>query len=182
MKHESIKNQCWWHQSTSNGRSHSNYCEQHQNQCAEDLQAIHKASTTIERKINISALASISMLRVSIASFQSINNQFALYQQPMCSASTANAHSTRIPHARFLQHEDFHSLQYASHSCHSARSRRRSRRIHPPRKYPLPKCMEGSSLKTPLPRGRSNSSPQRALSPWERGDRLRWVRVMIASN
>ena len=28
---------------------------------------------------------------------------------------------------------------------------------------------------------RSNSSHQRALSPWERGDRLRWVRVMIAS-
>ena len=29
---------------------------------------------------------------------------------------------------------------------------------------------------------RSNSSHQRALSLWERGDRLRWVRVMIASN
>ena len=57
LKHESIKNQCWWHQSTTNARSHSSYCEQHQNQCAEDLQAIHKASTTIERKINISALS-----------------------------------------------------------------------------------------------------------------------------
>ena len=29
---------------------------------------------------------------------------------------------------------------------------------------------------------RSNSSHQRALSLWERGDRLLWVRVMIASN
>jgi hypothetical protein len=29
---------------------------------------------------------------------------------------------------------------------------------------------------------RSNSSHHRALSLWERGDRLRWVRVMIASN
>ena len=29
---------------------------------------------------------------------------------------------------------------------------------------------------------RSNSSHHRALSLWERGDRLRWVRVMIASS
>ena len=57
LKHESIKNHCWWHQSTSNARSHSSYCEQHQHQCAEHLKAIHKASTTIERKINISALS-----------------------------------------------------------------------------------------------------------------------------
>jgi len=56
---ESIKNQCWWHQSTNNERSHSNYCEQHQYQCAE-------------------------------------------HQQPMCSASADNAHSTRLPNAWFL--------------------------------------------------------------------------------
>ena len=94
---ESIKNQCWWHQSTNNERSHSNYCEQHQYQCAE-------------------------------------------HQQPMCSASADNAHSTRLPYARFLQSEYFHFSQYVSHSCHSARSRRRSRRIHPSRNYALPRC------------------------------------------
>ena len=55
--HESIKNQCWWHQSTTNARSHSNYCEQHQYQCAEHLQAIDKASATNECKININALS-----------------------------------------------------------------------------------------------------------------------------
>ena len=46
------KNQCWWHQSTTNARSHSNYCEQHQYQCVEHLQAINKASTSNERNIN----------------------------------------------------------------------------------------------------------------------------------
>ncbi|MCH2291530.1 MAG: hypothetical protein MK439_03195, partial [SAR324 cluster bacterium] len=59
----------------------------------------------------------------------------------------------RLPYACFLQHEDFHSLQYASHPCHSARSRRQSRRIHPPRKYPFTGCVEGSSSKNPLPLG-----------------------------
>jgi hypothetical protein len=33
----------------------------------------------------------------------------------MYTASTANAHSPRLPNARFLQHEDFHSVQYSSH-------------------------------------------------------------------
>ena len=85
--------------------------------------------------------SSTSMLRVSTASVQNINNQRTQFQQPMCSASTANTHITRFPYAWFLQPEYFHSSQYASHLCHSARSRRRSRRIHPPRKYPLPGCV-----------------------------------------
>ena len=55
--YESIKNQCWWHQSTTNAGSLSSYCEQHQYQCAEHLQAIHKASATNEFKININALS-----------------------------------------------------------------------------------------------------------------------------
>ena len=144
MKHESIKNQCWWHQSTTNARSHSSFCEQHQNQCAEHLQAIHKASTSNERKINISALS------ININA-ESSNSHCTEHQHPMCSQSTANAHSIRLPYAWFLQSEDFHFLQYASHPCHSARSRRQSRRIHTPRNYALSGCVEGSSLKKPLP-------------------------------
>jgi hypothetical protein len=35
LKHESIKNQCWWHQSKTNARSVNSYCKQHQQQCAE---------------------------------------------------------------------------------------------------------------------------------------------------
>ena len=38
-------------------RSLSSYCEQHQYQFAEHLQAIHKTSTFNERNINISALS-----------------------------------------------------------------------------------------------------------------------------
>ena len=142
MKHESIKNQCWWHQSTTNARSHSNYCEQHQYQFAEHLQAIHKALTSNKLKINISAL-SININAKSIKSqcteHQS-EHQHAKHSVfiskaqsvsvPIHTASTANEDSTRLPYALFFQNEDFHFLQYASHSCHSARSRRRIRRIH----------------------------------------------------
>ena len=105
---ESIKNQCWWHQSTTNGRSLSSYCEQHQYQFAKHLQAIHKASTSNERKINISALS------ININA-ESSNSHCTEHQHPMCSQSTANAHSPRLPNARFLQSEDFHSVQYSSH-------------------------------------------------------------------
>ena len=35
LKHVSIKNQYWGHQSTTNACSHSNYCEQHQHQYTE---------------------------------------------------------------------------------------------------------------------------------------------------
>ena len=60
-------------QSKINARSVSSYCEQHQHQFAEHLQAIHKASTTIERNINVNAYC--------------VNNQCALNQQPMWIAS-----------------------------------------------------------------------------------------------
>ena len=80
-------NQCWWHQSTNNARSHSSYCEQHQNQCAEHLQAIHKASATNKRNININALSFKSMHRVSTVSVEDINNQCTHCQQPMRIAS-----------------------------------------------------------------------------------------------
>ena len=98
------------------------------------------------------------MYRTSTTNAHSFNNQWTQHQctehqQPMCSASTANVHSIRLPYSWFLQYEDFHSEQYASHPCHSARSRRRSRRIHPPRKYPLPGCVGWSSSKTLLPQG-----------------------------
>ena len=147
MKHESIKNQCWWHQSTTNACSHSSYCEQHQNQCAEHLQAIHKASKSNERKINISALSinfnaessksqctehhyakhsvfiskahsvsvqctlrqqplneklismrssSTSMLRVSTASVQNLNNQRTQFQQPMNATSMHRASTINV--------------------------------------------------------------------------------------
>ena len=82
---------------------------------------------------------------------QSIFKQYTNRQQPMCFVSTANVHSIRLPNARFLQYEDFHSVQYASLTCHSARSRRRSRRIYPSRKYSFLGCLEGSSSNTHLP-------------------------------
>ena len=86
---------------------------------------------------------------------QSIFKQYTKRQQPMNAkltsvhsastsmlrVSTANAHRTKLPYARFFQDEDFHSLQYASHPCHSVQSRRLSRRVHPPRKYSLPGCV-----------------------------------------
>ena len=117
------------------------------------------------KKSSISSInsSSTSMLTVSTASVQNINNQCTPcqqpmtqhqcieHQQPMCFVSTANVHSIRLPNARFLQYEDFHSLQYASLTCHSARSRRRSRRIYPSRKYSFLGCLEGSSSNTHLP-------------------------------
>ena len=83
LSYESIKNQCWWHQSTTNTRSHSSYCEEHQYQCAEHLQAIHKASTSNERNINVNAFI------VNINAY-SINSQYAEHQQPMYTVSTTN--------------------------------------------------------------------------------------------
>ena len=145
--YESIKNQCWWHQSTTNTRSHSSYCEEHQYQCVEHLQAIHKASASNECKINISALSininakiiksqctehqhpkhsvfiskahsisvqctlrqqplnatltsmrssPTSMLRVSTASVQNINNQRTQFQQPMNATSMHRASTTNV--------------------------------------------------------------------------------------
>ena len=101
---------------------------------------------------------------------QSIFKQYTKHQQLMCSVSTANAHSTRLPYARFLQSEYFHFSQYVSHSCHSARSRRRSRRIHPARKYPFQGFVEGSSLKILLAlRGNIFSTSKNPLPQGEGG-------------
>ena len=115
------------------------------------LQAIHKASTSNERKINISALSininadsnniqcteyQHAKHSVFISKAHSVSVLCTLRQQPMCSQSTANAHSIRLPYAWFLQSEYFHSVQYASYPCHSAGSRRQSCRIHPPTNNP----------------------------------------------
>jgi hypothetical protein len=76
--HESIKNQCWKHQSKISAGSVNSYFKQHQYQCAEYQQPVHRASTckafsvykqsakcqrpmhtastTIERNINVNAL------------------------------------------------------------------------------------------------------------------------------
>ena len=120
-----------------------------------NLQSIFKQYTKRQQPLNAQLTsmhsASISMRRLSTVSVQNINNQCTHCQQPMFSASTANVDITRLPYARFLQNEDFHSEKYASKTCHSVLSQRRSRRIHPSRKYPFEGCMEGSSLKTPLP-------------------------------
>ena len=122
-------------------------------QSAQCQRPMHTASTTLNSTLTSMHSSSTSMLTVSTASVQNISNQCTPcqqpmtqhqcteHQQPMCFVSTANVHSIRLPNARFLQNEDFHFLQYASHPCHSARSRRRSRRNHPPRKYPLPECV-----------------------------------------
>jgi len=52
---------------------------------------------------------------VQNSTHESIKNQCTQCQHPMYTASTANAHGPRLPNARFLQHEDFHSVQYSSH-------------------------------------------------------------------
>ena len=83
------KNQCCWHQSTTNACSHSSYCEQHQNQCAELLQAIHKASTSNERKINISALS------ININA-ESSNSQCTEHQQAKLSVFISKAHRVSV--------------------------------------------------------------------------------------
>ena len=142
MKHESIKNQCWWHQSTTNGRSLSSYCEQHQYQFAEHLQAIHKASTSNERKINISALS------ININA-ESSNSHCTEHQNPMCSQSTANAHSIRLPYAWFLQSEDFHSEQYASHPLSFCAEPKAKSQNPSSQKVPFPKVCGGTVLKDP---------------------------------
>ena len=87
-------------------------------QSAQYQRPMHTASTTLNATLTSMRSSSTSMLRVS----------------------TANADITRLPYAWFLQSEYFHFSQYVSHSCHSARSRRRSRRIHPSRNYALPRC------------------------------------------
>ena len=122
-------------------------------QSAQYQRPMHTASTTLNSTLTSMHSSSTSMLTVSTASVQNISNQCTPcqqpmtqhqcteHQQPMCSASTTNAHSIRLSNARFLQNEDFHFLQYASHPCHSARSRRQSRRNHLPRKNPLPRCV-----------------------------------------
>ena len=51
--HESIKTHCWWYQSTNNERSHSNYCEQNQNQCAEHQQPMCSASADNAHSIRL---------------------------------------------------------------------------------------------------------------------------------
>ena len=150
-------------------------------QSAQYQRPMHTASTTLNSTLTSMHSSSTSMLTVSTASFQSINNQFALYQQPMCSASTANAHSTRLPYARFLQHEDFHSVQYSSHPVILRWSQRRSRRIHPSRKYALP-GVGMTVLKVPSPSTREVILTSKSPLLTGEGDRLRWVRVMIASN
>ncbi|MDP6766019.1 MAG: hypothetical protein QF691_08255, partial [SAR324 cluster bacterium] len=43
--HESIKNQCWKHQSKISAGSVNSYFKQHQYQCAEYQQPVHRAST-----------------------------------------------------------------------------------------------------------------------------------------
>ena len=127
--------------------------------------SVYKQSAQCQRPMN-----TVSTTNERNIKAQSINKQCTEHQQPMCSASTANAHSTRFLYAWFLQHEDFHSVQYASHPCHSARSRRRSRRIHPARKYPFQGFVEGSSLKILLAlRGNIFSTSKNPLPQGEGG-------------
>ena len=96
LSYESIKNQCWWHQSTTNTRSHSSYCEEHQYQCAEHLQAIHKALTSNERKINISALS------ININA-KSIKSQCTEHQHAKHSVFKSKAHSVSVQSTLCLQ-------------------------------------------------------------------------------
>ena len=97
LSYESIKNQCWWHQSTTNTRSHSSYCEEHQYQCAEHLQAIHKALTSNERKINISALSININAKI-------IKSQCTEHQHPKHSVFISKAHSISVQCTLRQQH------------------------------------------------------------------------------
>ena len=49
-----------------------------------------------------------------------------------------SAHSIRLPFGWFPWSENFDSSQHPTPLCHSARSRRRSRRIHHPKNNPRP--------------------------------------------
>ena len=128
-------------------------------QSAQCQRRMHTASTTIERNINA----------------QSINNQCVLHQQPMRIAS------------------DSFMLGFSSMKTFTFRNK--------PLKPVILRGAEGEVAESILlestlsqsvwddrPQSpislyeRSNFSHHRALSLWERGDRLRWVRVMIASN
>ena len=123
-----------------------------QNRMNAKLKSVHWASICKAFSVyKQSAQCQRPMHTASTTNMHSISIQCTQCQQPMCFASTANAHSIRLPYAWFLQSEYFHSSQYVFHSCHSARSQRRSRRIHTPRKYALLGCVGWSSSKSHLP-------------------------------
>ena len=113
-----------------------------------NLQSIFKQYTKRQHPMNAKLTsvhsASTSMRRVVTAIAQSINIQCALNQHPMRIAS-----DSLMP--GFSSPKTFTLSSMPLTPCHSARSRRRSRRIHLPRKYPFLRCVEGPSLKTPLP-------------------------------
>ena len=72
----------------------------------------------------------------------------------MYTASTANAHSPRLPNARFLQHEDFHSVQYSSHPlsfCAEPKAKSQNLSFQ---KVLFPRVSGGIVLKDPSPSAR----------------------------
>ena len=75
---------------------------------------------------------------------RSVSIQCTLHQQPMRIAPD-------FLMLGFSSTKTFTLCSIPLTPCHSARSRRQSRRIHTPRNYALSGCVEGSSLKNPLP-------------------------------
>ena len=113
-----------------------------------NLQSIFKQYTKRQHPMNAKLTsvhsASTSMRRVVTAIAQSINIQCALNQQPMRIAS-----DSLMP--GFSSTKTFTLCSIPLTPCHSARSRRQSRRNHLPRKYSFLGCLEGSSSNTHLP-------------------------------
>ena len=99
---ESIKNQCWWHQSTTNGRSLSSYCNI-------NLQSIFKQYTKRQHPMNAKLTsvhsASISMLRVSIANAQNINQSINMQSiQCLLAKRTVPASNAHCVNNHWTQH------------------------------------------------------------------------------
>jgi len=144
---------------------------------------MHAVSTAIANSINNNA--------------QSINSQCTEHQQSMVRASTSNAHCVNkqcVLHQQPMRiAPDSLMLGFSSTKTFTLCSM--------PLTPVILRGAEGEVAETILPEitlslsvwgdrlqrpfslcERSNSPTQRTLSHWERGDRLRWVRVMIASN
>ena len=149
-------------------------------QSAQYQRPMHTASTTLNATLTSMHSSSTSMLRVSTTNerninAQSINNQCALYQQPMRISSDSLMPGFSSQNTFTLCSMPLKPVILRGAEGKVAES------ILP--ESTLSRVFGGIVLKDPSRSSREIFfPPQRALSRWERGDRLRWVRVMIASN
>ena len=129
-----------------------------------------------QSKINAGGINQQPMHAVTAAFANSINinlqiifKQYTKHQQLMCSVSTANAHSPRLPNARFLQHEDFHSVQYSSHPLSFCAEPKAKSQNPSSQKVPFPRVCGGIVLKDPSRSSRKYFFHLKEPSPSGRG-------------